>query len=242
MSTLELIEAVAPGTYKAGSAFYFTPETMERGKAAGLDGYRFYFLGRGGVMGDVSGAVMVSAFGYFNPEMVVPMWDTGVETMPASEAAALYWDCVAEHGRSHLADVAGLAEYCAAAEAVVAATPLDGLPLFAGIASQPLADDLPARAYQLTATLRELRGSAHLVALRASGLPTLVAHAIKRPDMVESFGWAEAPEFTDADKATLAAAEAATSQMLVASYSVLDEAAAAALIAGTNAIAAAMPS
>lgn len=41
-----------------GAAFYFHPDTLARGKAAGLDGFRFYILGRGGVLGDVEPAVV----------------------------------------------------------------------------------------------------------------------------------------------------------------------------------------
>ncbi|MGI9594675.1 MAG: helix-turn-helix domain-containing protein, partial [Acidimicrobiales bacterium] len=49
----------------AGAAFYVNPDTLARGKELGLDGFRFYVLGRGGVMGDVPAKVVESAFGYF---------------------------------------------------------------------------------------------------------------------------------------------------------------------------------
>ena len=88
--------------------------------------------------------------------------------------------------------------------------------------------------------LRELRGSAHLVAVRAAGLTTAVAHAIKRPNDVATFGYAEPPAVTDADRAALVRAEALTDELLVPSFAVLDDAGAAALVAGTDAMYAAI--
>lgn len=237
MSAHETISATKLAIGNIGGQFYFTPETVGTGKAAGLDGFRFYIIGRGGVMGDVSGAVVQSAFGYFNPEVLVPMWDTGTATMPATDVAALYWECGAEHGRSKLADTGGLAEFCDAADAVIAAADRDGLPLFAGIATMPVAEDLPARAYQLCMVLRELRGSAHLGAIRCAGLVPREAHAHKRPEMVKSFGWGEIEPAEDT-AAKLAIAEDLTDTALTACYSALEDQAAAAFVSGVAAIAA----
>ena len=61
--------------------------------------------------------------------------------------------------------------------------------LFAGVRAEPVPDDAPAAAIHQAMVLREMRGSAHLAAITAVGLPTEVAHAIKRPDDVELFGW-----------------------------------------------------
>jgi hypothetical protein len=63
MFAQELINATSPTIGKAGSAFYFHPSTLARGKEVGLDGFRFYMLGRGGVLGDVESDVVASAFG-----------------------------------------------------------------------------------------------------------------------------------------------------------------------------------
>jgi hypothetical protein len=89
---------------------------------------------------------------------------------------------------------------------------------------------------QWVAVLRELRGSAHLLAVVASGVAPEVAHAIKRPGDVATFGWNPAPEVTDADRANLRAAEALTDRLLISAYASLDDAAKAALLAGTKAI------
>ena len=50
------------------------------------------------------------------------------------------------------------------------------------------------------------------------------------------FGWDPAPEVTETDRAKLAAAEALTDRLLLGPYESLDDAAKAALLAGTQAI------
>ncbi len=114
-----------------------------------------------------------------------------------------------------------------------------GLALFAGIAAEPRADDLPGRAAQLVAILRELRGSVHLVAVVAVGLEPKVAHALRRPDMVSAFGYENVPDIEGAAAAKLAECDELTDRLLVPSYAPLTETQAGALLTGTNAIAAA---
>jgi helix-turn-helix protein len=240
MTPEELVTSVSPLFAALGPAFYFTPETLARGKQLGLDGFRFYFLGRGGVLGDVEWPVVMSAFGYFKPSMLERMWTTAKERYPVADATRLYLECCRDHGRAHFGDIVGLGEFCEAAEAVVAAALVDpaALTLFAGWGAQPRPDDLPGRAMQLVTTMRELRGSAHLVAVTASGLPTPVAHRIRRPESLEGFGWGpdDIPVPTDEDRARLVDADALTDRLVIPAFSVLYDADAAALVAGIEAI------
>jgi hypothetical protein len=240
MSAQELISATSPTIGKAGAAFYFHPSTLARGKEINLDGFRFYMLGRGGVLGDVESDVVASAFGYFHRALVARIWTTARERFQPRQAARIYLQCCADMGRTALSAVPGLGEFCAAAETVIAAADPAALSLYAGIAAEPRVDDLPGRALQLVAVLRELRGSTHLLAVVASGVAPAVAHAIKRPNDVKAFGWDPAPAYTEADRAKLAAAEALTDQLLLRPYDVLDGAASAAFLAGTRAIGAAL--
>lgn len=241
MSANSVIKSTAEDMGNSGAAFYFDPKTVATGKEAGLDAFRLYLLGRGGVMGDVTGQVMQSAFGYFNPATIVPVWDSGVEIMSATKTAEMYWESAAQLGREKLGDAAGLTEFCAAAQKVIAAADRDGFPLFAGIAEMPLAQDTPAKAYQLAVVLRELRGGAHLCAIRSVGLSAKEAHAVKRPDMAEVFGWGGlviADE--DGVNAKLTEAETLTDTALESAYSVLSADEEAAYVAGSEAIAAAL--
>jgi hypothetical protein len=241
MDTAALIARTAPKINALGSAFYFAPETVAVGKEHGLDGFRFYILGRGGVLGDVEPAVVASAFGWWNGELIAKMWSSAKEKLSPREAGRRYVECCQALGRATLAAVPGLDAFCAAAEKVQRAADPAGLALFAGLAAEPLADDLPGRAMQLVATLRELRGSAHIVAVLATGLPTHLAHGIKRPDMYKSFGWGEqAPDVSDADRAKLDEAEVITDQLVTPAFSVLSESEADAFAAGIDAIEAAL--
>ncbi|MDH5291859.1 MAG: hypothetical protein OEY41_17830 [Acidimicrobiia bacterium] len=148
--------------------------------------------------------------------------------------------CLHDFGRAKFSGIADLGAFCAALEAVNAAADPAALVLYAAISAEPLADDLPARALQLVAVLREFRGSAHLAAIRAQNLDPAVAHAIKRPADVATFGYAETPAITDEDRAKHNAAEELTDQMVLPAYSAVGEAGAAAILAGLAAMEAAL--
>lgn len=239
VETAEVVKATAAPIGSAGAAFYFNPDTLAKGKELGLDGFRFYVLGRGGVMGDVPAGVIESAFGYFASPLVDKIWNSAKERVDPKVAAEVYLECNAELGRARLGGVAGLAEYCAAAEQVIAAARPAALPLFAGIAAAPVPEDLEGKALHLTAVLRELRGSVHLVAITAVGLDDSVAHAIRRPDDTKTFGYDPAPAVTDVHRAQLAEADELTDKLMAGPIGVLDAAAGKALVDGANAIAAA---
>lgn len=240
METAEVVTAVAEPMGSAGATWYFHPDTLAAGKELGLDGFRFYVLGRGGVLGDVSARVVRSAFGYFSAPLLDKIWTSAKDRLAPDVAAAAYLDCNAALGRAALADVEGLAEYCAAADKVISAASPAGLTLFAGISEMPVPEDVPARALHQTAVLRELRGSVHLLAVAATGLDDKTAHAIRRPDDVATFGYEEAPPVTDADRAKLAEADVLTDQMMIGHYGVLSAQEGADLAAGAAAIQAAL--
>ena len=226
MTDAELLAAACPIIGDAGASFYFTPETIERGKAFGLDRGPFYVIGRGGVLGDVDHAVVSSAFGYFNPAVVERVWNAARMQIAPRTAGTLYHECCADHGRRMLADVAGLDEFNDAAAKVLAAADADSLALFAALNAEPRVTDVPGLAMQLVAVLREFRGSAHLVALRAVGLNSKIAHLVKRPEMARGFGWSDAdmPTVTPEITAALDEAEVLTDRIVRPAFAVLDTA------------------
>ena len=236
MNPDELVQAACPKVGSIGAAFYFNPATIAKGKELGLDGFRFYIIGRGGVLGNVEPAVVSSAFGYFNPDLVAKFWNSAKEKIAPRDAGRVYMECAHNLGRDKFAGIENLDQFNAAAEKINAATNADSLALYAAIASEPLADDAPARAMQLVAVLREYRGSAHLAAIRATGLASSVAHAIHRPDDVETFGWTQSPEITDNDQSRYEAACQLTDKMVAAAYGAVNEAEAQAFLAGLEAM------
>jgi len=233
-----LVPAATDKIGALGSAFYFTEETGARGKELGLNRFRFYILGRGGVLGDVDSSVIVSAFGWWHPDAVRAQWESAREVLDPRTAGREYHECCAAFGRLKFSGIAGLDAFCDAAGAVNDAADPAGLALYAGIAAEPLADDLPGRAMQLVTVLREFRGSVHIAAVLAQLLEPKVAHYIRRPDFFTFFGYTDdhVPDVTDEDRAKLAAADELTNRMVGPAYSVLDAAQADALIAGLAAM------
>jgi hypothetical protein len=239
---MDLANATAPSFADVGAAFYFVPETVSVGKAVGLNGFQWYLLGRGGVLGDVDADVVSSAFGYFNPPTVRGLWDAATAVMPPREAGARYHRCAADFGSQRFAGIDGLDAFNDAAEAVIAAAHPGGLALFAAIAAESRVDDPAGRAMQLACVIREFRGSAHLAAVVASGVHPAVAHYIKRPEMWRPFGYDEAspPTVTDADREGLAHAETITDRIVAPAFAALDGAQSDALASGIAAMKAAL--
>jgi hypothetical protein len=234
------IQMIAEPNYVLGAMFMFHPDTLARGKELGLDGFRFYFLGRGGVLGDCDAAIVHSAFGYFHPGLIAKMWNSGRERVAPVDAANAYLACNHALGRTELADTPGLEAYVDAAATIIDAAPAESLALFAGFRAQPVPDDPQAAALHQVEVLRELRGSAHLASVIVCGLPSHVAHAIRRPDDVAGFGWGEnTPTVTDEHRDAWHRAEALTDNLLVPAFATLTPAQRTALIDGTAAIEAA---
>jgi hypothetical protein len=242
MTNEELVAQACPLINDTGWAYYFTPETMARGTELGLKGPQFYFIGRGGLLGNCDASVVASAFGYFNPDVIRRAWESAMTVVAPREAGLAHWLCSAETGRAKLADVPNLAAFVDAADAVNTAADPEALALYAAFKSAPLVDDLPGRAMQLVSILREFRGSAHLVAVRASGITGKQAHFIKRPNDVSMFGWTpeDAPHIDDSTRAALDAAERQTDAIVMPAYAVLNDAQRAALVDGARAIKAAL--
>ncbi len=224
MTPIELVQTASPIIGGIGGAFYFDPATLARGKELGLDGFRFYVLGRCGVLGDVEPKVVQSAMGYFEPGMVTKLWDSARDRLQPREAGREYLACAQNFGIAKFSGLDGLEAYTEAAAKVVSAQDPGALALFSGIAAEPLASDPAARSMQLTSVLREMRGSVHLAALAASGLSPEMAHRVRRPDDVAMFGWSEGAEVTDDHQGRWHAAETLTDEMLVAAWSCLTEA------------------
>jgi hypothetical protein len=153
-------------------------------------------------------------------------------------------ECCAAFGRRHLAGLPGLDAFCVAAEAVRDAASPAGLPLYAGVAAEPLVPDSPGRAMQLVTVLREFRGGCHLLAVVACGLDPRTAHYLRRPDDFASFGWGadDVPAVTEEDRARLLAADELTARLTAPAFGILDHDGRDALLHGLRMMAKALPS
>ena len=244
MTDLDLVQTVSPIIADVGFRYYFAPATAAKAEDLGLDLFSFYFIGRGGVLGDVEAPVVAAALGYFNPDVLTMMWNGARSKLAPRDAARQHLACCAEFGREHLADLDGLEALCAAMAQVneAASTSVAGLSLYAGMAAEPIPDDLPARAMHLVAMLREHRGGVHLVAIGAAGLDPAVAHYLRRPGDWELFGWGadQLPTVTAIARRRLAEVDATTDHLVSPVYAVLDPSGRQALTDGVRAVAAAV--
>ncbi len=236
MTPEKLSAAVGTPLKTVGGAYYFHPSSVARSKELGLDSFRFYILGRGGVLGNVEAPVIQSAFGWWAGGLIAKMWNSAREVVEPRQAARELLACGHAIGRTAFDGIDGLDAFNEAAETLIAATDPAALALYAGYAAEPLPADGPARAMQHAITLRELRGSAHIIAVLAAGLTPLQAHAIKRPEMVETFGWAEAPPVDDSHRKALERAEALTNSICAPGYAALSSDQADTLLAGATAM------
>ncbi len=199
--------AIHPQLQQIGALHYFDPLAKAAGEALGLDLFRLYIAGRAGVMGEVIAPVVHAAFGYFEPGVIAKMWNSSRERCSATDAAQAHLDVAFQIGRARIADIDGLADTATALRAVSQAVDSSGLPLFAGYQALAPASEPVDAFMQEAIVMRELRGSVHLAAVAGSGCSPVVAHAIRRPNDVEMFGWKNAPTITDDDRARLALAD-----------------------------------
>ncbi|MGB5111700.1 MAG: evbL [Mycobacterium sp.] len=204
MSNTDLVEATATAgaaMEQAVAVFMLHPQTYGESVAAGYrNPLAGYVAGRGGVLGEATGATVSAVFAVFEPTGLSAMWDEGVAVRGAAGASQVYWDQAAEFGRKYLAGADGPDRIAALGEKLIAVAPTAASPLFAGWRAMPLADDAPARALQVMFVLRELRAGLHFNALSLSGVTPVEAHMLnKGPRYAAMFGWPE-PFADGADK------------------------------------------
>jgi hypothetical protein len=175
-----------------GGAAAHDPKTMRRARQLGLTGWAFYVAGRGGALGDVRSDTVAAAMAFIAPEAVRSGWDAARKVAPPPEIAAHSLAECCRWGAENLESFYGLPRLIELAERVVVEAQTGGMPLFAAWRAMPIPDDsLGARAAVLLHLLREQRGGAHVLAVRASGLTPLEA-IIAGPDGeagATAFGW-----------------------------------------------------
>lgn len=193
MSYSEAAATVGASMGEAISIFMLHPETFAGSIAAGYSHpLAGYVAGRGGVLGEATGATVASVFSIFEPNTVAGLWEQGVAVRGAAGAAQVYWDQVAEFGRKYLAGAEGVARIAELSEKVIATTSTGALPMFTGWRAMPLADDAPARALQVMFVLRELRADVHFNALSLADITPVEAHMMHGgEDYTRMFGWSE---------------------------------------------------
>ncbi|HAM03374.1 MAG TPA: hypothetical protein DCQ30_14285, partial [Acidimicrobiaceae bacterium] len=104
MDALSAARQTAETTGSVPAGFMMDAETYRCGGEMGFQGIDFYFAGRGGVLGEVSGAVVAAALVYFEPSAVVAAWERGRKVASAAGAAEAFASCAAHWALAHLPD------------------------------------------------------------------------------------------------------------------------------------------
>lgn len=210
--------AVAAAISALPSGFMFDPATYRHGASMGFDGIDFYFLGRGGALGDVPGPVVAAALIFFEPGHVVAAWERGRKVASPAAAAEAFAGCLVRWADDHLPsgpDYRRLAEL--AGRLTAAASPA-AAPLFAAWREVPEPERPGPLALHRLNLLRELQGAWHGAAVLTEGLTCVQAVAVRSPHLSTVFGWGDqlpdtAP-LTEAWGRAQRATEAATGRLL----------------------------
>jgi hypothetical protein len=212
----QVASTIAPLIGSLGAKYMLDPETMAHGAEAGYpNGFAYYVVGRGGVLGDVDSDVVYSAFMFFERTLIDKLWKAGVAVEGARVASKRYMQSCDAWGKKHLANVDNLDLFISPAEKLISQVDSSGLSLFAGLRAEPLPSDLSARAYRLITLLRELRGCLHIAACVTHGLSGLEASLVSSGEgMTKLHGWA--PPYPDVSHQVAArdAAEKATNDAM----------------------------
>jgi len=223
---LALVRATSVPVHDIGTAIYLSPDVMAWAKEWGWDNpFAFYFAGRGGMLGDVSDAVVTSAMGWFQPDAVRQMYTEGINVAGPSGAASKMAAAHGAWGEKHYAAVEGLDSIVDVAERLVGGLDGAALPLFVGWRSAMPSPTPAGRAAQLMQMLREWRGGVHLVATTAVGLSPLQAILTNEgTGQAKFFGWSEPFEDCTSIKAKHDEAEEMTDRLCATALAVALEA------------------
>lgn len=227
LNPLEAATALASPVGFLGGWFMASRSTYTYGSQLGFEGMAFYYLGRGGALGDAKPQVVASAMTFFPAPLVESMWQAGKTVMTPEVALAHFSECCWRWGRKRYASASGLERTTELLARVADAADGAALPLFAGWRAAARPSDPPALTSHLLQVLREHRGGIHGLAVLASGLTPVEAAAASATEFYkpQSVGWTDPlPEVTDELLARRAAAEDLTNRMVAPALAVLEPA------------------
>jgi hypothetical protein len=143
---------------------YFAPEAQERYKALGLSYIPSYFRSRSACMGDVSGEVVVAAFGVFNPTIVLPAMEKAREVAVDDILAAREKGAVAGLTRILGGVPDGIDRATELLRRAADACTCEGHALYAGLRSLGFPGDHVGDFWRAADLVREHRGDSHIIA------------------------------------------------------------------------------
>jgi hypothetical protein len=212
---------------------WWSPPAGKRFDALGLDFLPGYVWGRAAALGTPSSAVVVSAFGVFEPGMLASVYEAGTALVARDDIL----DARAAAASEELDAIATAEECSTVADPLLRVLDdLDGLgrPLFSALRALPRPTSPGGRIWRAAELVREHRGDGHLAALVGAGLTAAEANVLTErwlgfefgeysstrgfaPHAIEAAaagldrrGWMTGHDLTDAGRAARSAIEVAT--------------------------------
>lgn len=177
---------------------YFSPESGDAAKAAGLKGFWMGYFGfRASPLGPVVAGVVEAAFANFAPTMVRRAIPDAWSLVEPARLTEVRVEAAARALRRLCQDIEPAADDVNAhLAAVISEASALGRPLFAANRDLERFDDPVAQLWQHCTTLREHRGDGHVGALAAAGVDGCEAHLLLAAEQgvdphvfFESRGW-----------------------------------------------------
>ena len=244
MDVLHTARATSGPIGDAAAAFYWAPTAAARAEGIGLDVFLLYAGGRGGVLGDLTPVQVEEEFFFFKPGMISLMVEAARAGAAPADITGAHLGAADDYARATFGaiDPAVVAGFDDAAGQVVGTFPSGRWALADGYRSTALPDDPLASAYRRAVVLRELRGMVHRDAVVAAGLtPAVSCQSDDHGNYaLHGFGDEDRVELTTEILAARARADEATDAGMAELLAVLDDAQRSALLAGADALLAAI--
>lgn len=144
-------------------------QTQDQMAALGLDRLASYVWGRAAVLGEPVAAVVVAAFGVFEPGLITAAYDRGRRQVGRSELLAARAVATTASLQAVLGEVE-LTPVLTALRRGVDAADGTGRPLFSGLRALPWPEEQAGQLWRACDLLREHRGDSHLAVCIAAGL------------------------------------------------------------------------
>lgn len=228
MNSYDLETTIAGPVQVLGMSFYFDPGTVAAASEFDMNVFEYYGVGRGGVLGNVNGAVVGEAFWFFHPNTVDALWKTGVAKGEPVAVASSHLKAAYAWADRTFGDVpeSVMRGYADAARKAIDAVPGDKYALFDGYRKFPVPESAVHAAYLATILFRELRGGIHIDTTREFKIEPHEACFIGSEMIYKLHGYsdAEAPERTEELVMRMAEAEELTTATMANYLDILNDA------------------
>lgn len=223
MDSVEAADASGDAISTITSLFMMDMDTYAHGGELGFDGVDFYISGRGGVLGDAPASVVVAAFGFWTPQVIVKGWEQSAGVMPRRQAAEEFAGVSHRWAEAHVPDGFDAARLAELAGRISDGATVAAAPLYAGwLELDEPGDDRPAAlAIHRMNALRELRGAMHASAVLCQGIHPHAAVSLASAHFLGLYGWGDPHPGAEAARPRWKDAMAATEVAMAPAYEAL---------------------